>query len=132
MKKLFTNETLIETSKETVKNLLLNAEQLYRWNPAIAQIKPLTANNFVVYRQITAINPTEKLIISQVEDKVIYQSIGGNLEYQLIFELNAQAQATSLKETFYASENNNLPLTLFAPIAKNAFNRNLESLKVLL
>lgn len=132
MKKLFTNEALIKTFKETVKNSLLNVEQLYRWNPAIAQIKPLTDNSFVIYRQVAAINSVEKLTISQVEDKVIYQSTGGKLEYQLIFELNVQKEATILKETFYVSENSDLPLILFAPILKNAFNRNLKSLKILL
>ncbi|WP_119326523.1 hypothetical protein [Companilactobacillus musae] len=132
MKKLFTNEALIKTFKETVKNSLLNVEQLYRWNPAIAQLKPLTDNSFVIYRQVAAINSVEKLTISQVEDKVIYQSTGGKLEYQLIFELNVQKEATILKETFYVSENSDLPLILFAPILKNAFNRNLKSLKILL
>jgi len=132
MKKLFTNEILINADKETVQQFLLQATNLLKWNWAIGTVEEIRPNIYFIQRNVEAVNQTATVEIRSEGEKVIFESTQGKLEYLFVFELSNVNGLTRVKETFYPTNNTNLPLVLLAPIAKNAFNKNLAALKSIL
>ncbi|MFC6176918.1 hypothetical protein ACFQAV_08700 [Companilactobacillus huachuanensis] len=133
MQKLFKNEILIKADKDTVKNFLVKAPNLLQWNWAIGSIKEINEDTYAIHRDVDALNKDEIVEIRQDnKDKIIFQSTTGKLEYQLIFRLSEESGYTRVTEELYPTNNLKLPLGLFSPIVKNAFNKNLHSLKNLL
>jgi len=130
MKKLFTNLIVIEGKRDKVVEILLNIAELSTWNPAIVATKKLTVDSFEIYRH-DGINLHEIITVRETADGVTYDSTGGKLEYRLEFSLLNEAGYTKVTENFYVSGKTKLelPLTLLSPIAKHAFNQNLDFLK---
>ncbi|KRK45624.1 hypothetical protein N0K71_05640 [Dellaglioa algida] len=128
---LFSNTISIESSKETIALLLQNPKFLLKWVPDIIQVDPLDDQKFNIRRTDSALNKNEQLSISTENDTISYQSTGGKLEYTLSFILTSNDTKTLVEECFYLSPNNHshLPLKLLTPIAKHAFNSNLQGLK---
>ncbi|AYE37813.1 hypothetical protein D1B17_03855 [Companilactobacillus zhachilii] len=132
MEKLFQNEILIKADKNSVQQFLLTAPNWLKWNWAIGKIEPVAKNTYAIHRDVDALNKDEIVEIKALNNKIVCKSTTGRLEYQLIFELAEQAGLTKITETLYPTNNLHLPLTLLAPIAKHAFNQNLQVLKDLL
>ena len=133
MKKLFENEILIKADKDTVKKFLLEVPNLLKWNWAIGNIKEIGERTYAIHRNVNALNKDEIVEIKQNNgDEIIFQSTTGTLEYQLVFQLNEESGFTRITEQLYPTNDLKLPLALFAPIVKNAFNQNLHALKSLL
>ena len=132
MKKLFKNEILIKADKKDFQKFILTAPNWFKWNWAIGKIETVGENTYAIHRDVDALNKDEIVEIKAVDNKIICQSTTGRMEYQLVFELTDQAGLTKVTETLYPTNNLQLPLTLLAPIAKHAFNQNLQVLKELL
>lgn len=132
MKKLFKNEILIKADKATVKKFLVEAPNLLKWNWAIGSIEEISEHIYAIHRDVDALNKDEIVEVEQDNNEVIFQSTTGKMEYQLVFELKEESGFTMITEQLYPTNNTKLPLALFAPIVKNAFNRNLHTLKNLL
>lgn len=132
MKKLFKNEILIKADKKDFQKFILTAPNWLKWNWAIGKIETVGENTYAIHRDVDALNKDEIVEIKAVDNKIICQSTTGRMEYQLVFELTDQAGLTKVTETLYPTNNLQLPLTLLAPIAKHAFNQNLQVLKELL
>jgi len=130
MKKLFTNKLLIHANEVVVKKLLLDIDSLAKWNPAIHEIKFIGSRKISIHRNQAAININELITIESTTDQVIFDSIGGKLEYKLIFDLDNEQDYTMVRESFYLHDETNLffPLSLLAPVAKHDFNQNLIAL----
>lgn len=130
-KPLFSNVISIKSSKEKISLFLKNPETLLKWIPDIIQVQPIGNNNFSIYRTDSALNKNEEISVSSKNDTIYYESTGGKLKYTLIFNLTSKNATTLLEENFYLSENehSHLPLKLLMPIAKHAFNSNLQSFK---
>ncbi|CAJ1193582.1 hypothetical protein LCR01_00770 [Companilactobacillus crustorum] len=129
MKKLFTNTVLIKENLSKVQQVLMDGPQLMRWNPAISSLKNGTNNSFIIHRNDPAINSDEVLTIESKDQQVSYRSINGRLEYQLIFNLVEKVGSTLVTEDFYLLKDETLAIVFLQPIAKQAFNRNLNGLK---
>lgn len=132
MEKLFQNEILIKANKASVQQFLLTAPNWLKWNWAIGKIDKVGENTYSIHRDVDALNKDEIVEIKAVDNKVICQSTTGRLEYQLVFEIIEQAGFTRVTEALYQTNNLQLPLKLLAPVAKHAFNQNLQALKNLL
>jgi len=131
MQELFTNSLLIKVQTETLAKILLDMSSLMQWNPGIAEVSELSEDSFAIHRTVAALNKNEIITLSQTDNQIIYQSTGGKLAYQLIFTLSGVKNYTTVVEKMFVADKNNLnlPLTLLGPIAKHAFNQNLQSLK---
>ena len=133
MEIFFTNQIKIKTDIGMVKKVLLNIDQLMIWNPGIDQIDKLSVDTFIVYRFGDVYNNQEVITVKNQNNRVIFQSLGGRLEYRLVFELTNQKNSAGLVERFYLTNKANFPqIILLAPIAKYAFDKNLKGLKRLL
>lgn len=130
---LFSNIISIESSKEKIALLLQNPKFLIKWVPDVIQVDPLNDQKFNIHRTESALNKSEQLSVSTENDTISYQSTGGKLEYTLSFILTSKGTKTLVEESLYLSKNNHsyLPLKLLAPIAKHAFNSNLQGLKMI-
>jgi hypothetical protein len=128
MKKYFTNSTITDATKNEVESILLNTRQIMAWNPAISSVTQIDTNTFSVHRAQAALVNDEIISVIKEKGKIILYSRGGKLEYKLIFELSAKTQQTVITETLFIVDDEHLPLVLLRPIAKNAFNHNLQML----
>ncbi|MHC9537370.1 SRPBCC family protein [Dellaglioa sp. BT-FLS60] len=131
---LFSTIISIETSKEKVALFLQNPKFLLKWVPDIIQVDPLTDKKFSIHRTDSALNKNEQISVNIENDTIFYQSTGGKLEYTLSFILTSEGTKILVEERLYLSKNSNthLPLKLLTPIAKHAFNANLQGLKKVL
>lgn len=131
MKKLFTNEIKVLADKEMVRQLLLDANYLMRWNPTIGQVEGISDNKFVLYRNQMAVNQQEVISIHQETNKIIYQSDGKNFSYTLVFRIESdESQMVRVSEDFFVIEVIKiLPLSLLKPVIQRAFNKNLLGFK---
>lgn len=121
---------MIRADKARIESLLLDFRQLLKWNPSITSVKGFHNNSFRIHRDGVALNSDELVVIEKNNGQIIFHSTGGRLEYDLVFELVSEQGQTLVQENLYVMENN-LPLELIKPIAKQAFNRNLGILKQL-
>ena len=131
MKKYFTNSTITGATKNEVESILLNTRQIIAWNPAISSVTQIDTNTFSVHRNQVALVNDEIISVIKENGKIILHSHGGKLEYKLIFELSSKSQQTKITETLFVVDDGHLPLVLLRPIAKNAFNHNLQMLSKL-
>lgn len=131
-KKLFTNATIIKANQNIIYKVLKNPEYLLKWIPDITNISKSNDENltFTIIRSSSSLIPREVIKITEKNNTVIYNSINDRLEYQLIFSfLNTENEDTKIQEELIIQKNNlYLPLKLLSPIAKRAFQNNLENL----
>lgn len=128
MKKYFTNSITTGVARDEVESVLLNVEQIMAWNPSISKVVPIDINTFSIHRDQKAIVNDEIISVAKDNGKIIWYSHGKKLEYKLVFELLASGQQTVITETLFVVDDGYLPLGLLRPIAKNAFNHNLQML----
>lgn len=132
MKELFNNQITIQSNSERIKQVLLDGLKLKIWNPSIMTVDKLEKNTYEIRRN-EGPNRYEKIIVKSKQYRVIYQSTGGYLEYKIEFDIKDYGDLTDVRETFLInSERSRFPIKLLTPIAKNAFNHNLTSLKLIL
>jgi len=131
MKKYFTNSTITAATKNEVELVLLNIGQIMAWNPAISSVTQIDTNTFSVHRNQVALVNDEIISVIKENGKIVLYSHGEKFEYKLIFELSSKSQQTVITETLFVVDDGHLPLVLLRPIAKNAFNHNLQMLSKL-
>lgn len=131
MKKYFTNSTITGATKNEVELVLLNIGQIMAWNPAISSVTQIDTNTFSVHRNQVALVNDEIISVIKENGKIVLYSHGEKFEYKLIFELSSKSQQTVITETLFVVDDGHLPLVLLRPIAKNAFNHNLQMLSKL-
>lgn len=126
---LFQNTVTTPVPADRLRTVLTQPEKLPLWNPAITGVTPDNAD-VLITRRPPALNVHERVSITTTAEQVIYQSTEGQLAYRLSFTLKQAAGLTTLTETLQVGETSPLrvPLGLLAPIAKQAFARNLQSL----
>ena len=131
MRQLFTNSVVIKGSKKMIGEFLSQAGLLMKWNPAISDVKKIGENSFAIHRDGDALNKDEIISITKTNGRIVYTSTDGKLEYRLVFDLTDENGQTLVKEAMLITNENylHLPLTLLAPIAKYAFNQNLNILR---
>lgn len=127
---LFQNDVWVAVTPATVRAALVNVPQLVVWNPEIGQVTA-TPTGFTLTRTTAALNRTETVTIHSAPNRVSYQSRGDRLDYRLVFDLVPRDGGTTLRETF-TPETAAPWLTWLAPVAKRAFQRNLQQLARLL
>lgn len=131
MKKIFENSTYISAGSDQVREVLANPARIIQWVPEI-KIKKIDDKTFQIIRNQSAINRFEQISIENTINQVIYHSIGGKIEYQLIFKFDAENNGTKVVEEFFLINHVKLPLILFKPVIKHAFNLNLQNLAKLM
>lgn len=129
MNTLFQNTITASVSADRLRTVLTQPEKLPLWNPAITRVTPDNAD-FLITRRPPALNVHERVTLTTTADQVIYQSSEGQLAYHLRFTLHQGADQTTLTEILQVEEaiKRHVPLGLLAPIAKQAFARNLQRL----
>ncbi len=129
---LFQNVALARVPSERVRTILAHPENLPLWDAEMAEVVP-EAGGFHILRHSPALNTEEHVTVTTTADQVIYRSQGGRLAYQLIFTLSSAAKQTTITEALIvpSAESLPLPLSLLAPIAKQAFAQNLQALVTL-
>lgn len=85
MKKLFSNSIFIQTNQADLEQLLLNAFELSKWNYAISNIEKIKPQTYAIQRNQPAANQAEEIRVFKEDDRVIYDSTGGRIEYRLEF-----------------------------------------------
>ncbi|WP_225420381.1 SRPBCC family protein [Lapidilactobacillus bayanensis] len=126
---LFSNVALAQTTLAAVHQILDDPQALLRWVPDVKTVTR-AADSFNVSRSSSALNDQENIRVERSENKVRYISTGGRLSYQLLFTLTAENGRVAIQEDLLVDEtaNRHFPLRLLAPIAKQAFNENLNRL----
>lgn len=131
MKELFSNQVVINSEQQMIKDFLLNGSKLLNWNPSIMTIKQVSNDTFELTRA-EGINKFEILKIESNFNRIKYRSTGGYLEYLIVIDLDRKLDQTIVTETFSIISNNRLPFTLIGPTMKRAFKHNLANLKMIL
>jgi len=128
-KKLFTNVVTFQGQANEVLNILTNPTRLLNWVPDIMTVDEVD-NTFKITRTDNAFNQTEMITVITTNQSVTYQSTGGRLAYDLVFDITQTDQIVQVSESLFVNpaSDNHLPLTLLTPIVKHAFNQNLDGL----
>ncbi|ATO55798.1 hypothetical protein ATO00_11875 [Loigolactobacillus coryniformis subsp. coryniformis] len=126
-KAVFTNILDVTTSMTGIQALLADPRRLHEWVPDIQSVTAVAAQ-FQVTRGAGALNKHEVITVTNSGTMITYHSRQGWLEYDLVFTLRQVTAGVQIQEDLYLLDENNLPLSLLAPIAKYAFNVNLERL----
>lgn len=131
--RLFYNTIEVKTGVKEAIAVIADPYNLVKWAPDVAEVDP-KQHYFMVRRRTAALNNFEKINIEVNENTVVYHSRGGQLEYDLEFELTRSGLTTHIQESMEVLQANDLklPVKLLAPIAKRAFSTNLKSLGVLI
>lgn len=132
--KIFTNVVLVSASQKEVRGILLNPQFLSKWVPEITTVTTQENQKFIINRASGAFNQHELITIVQEANSIKFQSTEGKVEYQIVFTVNEENEHCTIQEDVYLSPETNvhLPLKLLAPIAKHAFNTNLNNLALLI
>ncbi|WEV50873.1 SRPBCC family protein [Lactobacillus sp. ESL0731] len=127
--KIFTNVRLVNQTQEQVQRFLLQPQSLLKWVPEI-RITEQSSDQFVIERTTEAPNKREQIKIISDNDQVTYVSTQGKIAYRVEFQLSKQSGKTLIEESLYLADQvaGKLPLKLLKPIAKHAFNLNLNNL----
>ncbi|WP_407886415.1 SRPBCC family protein [Levilactobacillus sp. N40-8-2] len=125
---LFQNSATTRAHRERLRTILTHPENLPLWDAEIVEVNP-EADGFRILRRSPALNTEEHVTVRTTPNKVIYQSQGGRLAYQLVFTLGSAASQTTITEALTVPTTDKLPvpLRLLAPIAKQAFAQNLQA-----
>lgn len=130
--KLFTNEILVNAAEERIKNILINMQNILKWDSEIGDISPIDDNKFMILRKGAALNKQEVISVISSENSVTYVSKKGKIEYRVEWVLNKiENHLTQLKQTVFLNEKNAfLPMAeIIRPLTQSAFKENLYVLK---
>lgn len=126
---LFQNTVIVHANRARLERLLANPQNLPLWDDEITQVVA-TPTGFHVTRRSPALNEHERLTVTTTPTQVRYHSDGGRLAYHLDFTLAGEAEQTTVTEALSVETPAalTLPLSLLAPIAKQAFAQKLQVL----
>ncbi|WP_129045141.1 SRPBCC family protein [Companilactobacillus metriopterae] len=126
----FENEIDINSSVERLSGILLNLENITKWDHDIDTVKK-DSDGFVIIRKTAAVNPVEHIQVRKENNRIIYISTMGKLEYKVIFTLTDNEGKVNLREDLILTNSSSikLPLSILKPITKSAFKQVLEVLK---
>lgn len=129
MQDFFDNTIIVHASQGAVTRILENPLHLTDWDSEIRLVQPNnTGGDYTILRTGDAVNTSERLVIRHPNPDIItYDVRGDKLSYRVEFSLNATEAATVITEHVDVAAGS-LPLTLFRPIAKHAFQKNLQAL----
>lgn len=131
-KELFTNEILIDADNRRIEQLLLNLENIIKWNPEIKQVAPIDHDGYMILRHGGALNTTETIKVTQRGNTIEYESFDGTINYLIEWELESlSGHQTRLKQTLSLTSTtalNGVALML-KPVIRNAFQDNLTGIK---
>ncbi|TLQ04493.1 SRPBCC family protein [Pediococcus stilesii] len=131
--KLFSNVVTVDAESKQVQQVLANPQYLLEWVPEITMVKQ-NDKKFTINRAETALNQHEVVRVKRNANEIRYVSTEGRLEYEIAFLITGEGKRTIIQEDVYVPEKAHLhlPLKLLAPIAKHAFNTNLNNLASLI
>ncbi|UQS83673.1 hypothetical protein [Bombilactobacillus thymidiniphilus] len=132
--KLFTNEITINSNSNHVKDIIVNIENLLKWNHEISDISSIDNNQFIILRRGAALNKQEIVSVYSNNDIVSYVFTTGTVEYRVDWLISqVKLNTTRVSQTLYLKEKNAfLPIAqLIKPITQNAFRDNLSALRIL-
>ncbi|MCQ2570316.1 MAG: SRPBCC family protein, partial [Limosilactobacillus sp.] len=131
-KELFTNEILIDADNRRIEQLLLNLENIIKWNPEIKQVATIDHDEYMILRHGGALNTTETIKVTQRGNTIEYESFDGTINYLIEWELESLSRhQTRLKQTLSLTSTtalNGVALML-KPVIRNAFQDNLTGIK---
>ncbi len=131
-KELFTNEILIDADNRRIEQLLLNLENIIKWNPEIKQVAPIDHDEYLILRHGGALNTTETIKVTQRGNTIEYESFDGAINYLIEWEFESlSGYQTRLKQTLSLTSTtalNGVALML-KPVIRNAFQDNLTGIK---
>lgn len=129
---LFTNKIGINASEEVISDVLINLKNILKWDKEISDICEMDENQFMIVRNQSALNPEEVITVTKVDNRIIYTSTKGKLEYSLLWTMRTMnSGATELMQTLRLKEKNLwVPIAQFIkPVLRTAFFENLRVLK---
>ncbi|WP_099974947.1 polyketide cyclase [Lactobacillus terrae] len=126
----FENEIDINSSVERLSGILLSLENITKWDHDIDTVKK-DSDGFVIIRKTAAVNSVEHIQVKKENNRIIYISTMGKLEYKVIFSLTDNEGKVNLREDLILTNISSikLPLSILKPITKSAFKQVLEVLK---
>jgi hypothetical protein len=131
--KIFTNIITINSGEETIKSLLENVQYILKWDKEIVDVVEIDTNEFMILRNQRAFNHQETIKVSSSNDKIIYVSTEGRIQYRIVWEIEQISEnRTKLSQNLYL-ENGfyDEVIEIIKPVVKNAFAENLYNLKKL-
>ncbi len=131
--KLFTNIITINSDGQTIKFSLENVQYILKWDREIVDVVEIDTNEFMILRNQQAFNHQETIKVSSSDDKVIYVSTEGRIQYRIVWEIEQIIEnKTKLSQNLYL-ENGFYEevIEIIKPVVKNAFAENLYALKQL-
>lgn len=131
--KIFTNIITINSDEETIKSLLENVQYILKWDKEIVDVVEIDTNEFMILRNQRAFNHQETIKVSSSNDKIIYMSTEGRIQYRIVWEIEQISEnRTKLSQNLYL-ENGfyDEVIEIIKPVVKNVFAENLYNLKKL-
>ncbi|GBG93554.1 hypothetical protein LFYK43_00130 [Ligilactobacillus salitolerans] len=127
--KLFSNVVVVGANQKQVWQFLINPQHLSDWAPSITLVGE-GKSSFTISRAEAALNQHEVISVEETEEGIKYTSTEGRLEYEVFFSIVGEGNQTTIQEDVYIPEKADLylPVKLLTPIAKHAFNVNLNNL----
>lgn len=131
-KHFFDNSININTSKETLIELLANIKHIIEWDHDIRDVQE-DKTGYRIVRSAPSINEFEHIQIEKSSnDEIIYISTGGLVEYKVIFKvISLDEKKIHLTESVYLTGYPEIPIPfeVFKPTTQNAFYEVLNVLK---
>ena len=129
---LFTNKIDVNASEEVISDVLMNLKNILKWDKEISNVCEMDENQFMIVRNQSALNPEEVITVTKVDDRIIYTSTKGKLEYSVFWTMRTMnSGATELMQTLHLKEKNFwVSIAQFIkPVLRTAFLENLRVLK---
>jgi hypothetical protein len=131
--KFFTNIVKVHADRGQVRRILQNPKHLLEWVSEIDSVVQ-DEQKFIITRKEHTFNHHETITVELKTNSIIYLSTEGKFKYRIIFTVNSEDDHSIIQEDVYLTQEDNafLPLKLLKPIAKHAFNTNLNNLALLI
>ena len=84
---LFTNKIGINASEEVISDVLMNLKNILKWDKEISDVCEMDENQFMIVRNQSALNPEEVITVTKVDNRIIYISTKGKLEYSVLWKI---------------------------------------------
>ncbi|KSU03097.1 hypothetical protein KF201_0736 [Lactococcus lactis subsp. lactis] len=113
--------------------MLKNVQYILKWDKEIVDVVEIDTNEFMILRNQQAFNHQETIKVSSSNDKIVYVSTEGRIQYRIVWEIEQiNENRTKLSQNLYL-ENGFYEevIEIIKPVVKNAFAENLYNLKKL-
>ena len=110
----------------------MNLKNIRKWDKEISDVCEMDENQFMIVRNQSALNPEEVITVTKVDNRIIYISTKGKLEYSVLWTMRTMnSGATELMQTVRLKEKNLwVSIAQFIkPVLRTAFLENLRVLK---